>query len=719
MPDRPKSNRYLRRGERGEGERVRRRGTGPLRWLPLLAATAMAGGLAIQAVTSAAATTPATRLSRSAAVISGSTTVTASGATVTLNGHRAGAPFQGIGAISGGGGNSRLLIDYPARQRSQLLDYLFGPGGASLQVLKLEIGGDANSTDGSEPSVQHSRGQIDCDSGYEWWLAEQAVTRNPNIKLYGLQWAAPGWVGSDGTIWSQADIGYVIDWLNCARSHGLTISYLGGWNENGYSIRWYESLRGALDASGFGSVQIVADDAHPAGAKYDPAGAWQVAAAAAGDPAFKAAVSVIGVHDTCGVPTTGYVCESTAAARRLGLPLWESELGAMDANTGAADMVRAINNGYIQAGVTGFLEWPLVDSMAPGLPFENRGLITADEPQSGHYHVNLMTWAIAQTTQFVQPGWRHLAGANRPLGNSGTYNAYVAPGLSNWSLVAENTGHHAGQHVGPQTITVRIAGGLRDRAVHVWATNLWSANPARWFVPLGEVRQSAGAFSYRIPPGYVVTFTTTTGQSHRGGAIPARATMRLPYIARPDASNEAWGLGAQDGAFSYASCGGGVAGQCIQQLAQQTPVWWRTPSHGTPFPYAVVGSARWTSYTIAARVLLGAADHTAGLIGRFSDQHGGAANLFDGYVLDLSGDGSWRLDRNSPVAGPADLAAGLVTGLIPARWHALALRLDGARLTASIDGRVVARVTDRAYASGIAGIASNWATVQFDDLTVR
>src|SRR5215469_2406023 len=145
--------------------------------------------------------------------------------TITIDGTKAGPAFQGIGAISGGGGNSRLLIDYPRKQRNQILDYLFGPGGADLQLLKLEIGGDANSTDGAEPSIEHNPGQIDCRSGYEWWLAKQAVARNPAIKLYGLQWAAPGWVGS---IWDRADVRYVIDWLNCARSHGLTISYLGG-----------------------------------------------------------------------------------------------------------------------------------------------------------------------------------------------------------------------------------------------------------------------------------------------------------------------------------------------------------------------------------------------------------------------------------------------------------------------------------------------------------
>jgi O-glycosyl hydrolase len=113
--------------------------------------------------------------------------------TVAVNGGATGRTFDGVGAISGGGGNSRLLIDYPAAQRSQILDYLFKPGyGAAVQLLKLEIGGDANSTDGAEPSIEHARGDINCNAGYEFWLGEQAVARNPNIKLVALPWAAPG-----------------------------------------------------------------------------------------------------------------------------------------------------------------------------------------------------------------------------------------------------------------------------------------------------------------------------------------------------------------------------------------------------------------------------------------------------------------------------------------------------------------------------------------------
>jgi hypothetical protein len=629
---------------------------------------------------------------------------------ITIDGRSAGAVFDGIGAISGGGGNSRLLIDYPPRQRSQILDYLFGPGGADLQLLKLEIGGDANSTDGSEPSIEHGMGQIDCQSGYEWWLAEQAAARNPRLKLYGLQWAAPGWVGS---IWSRADIGYVLDWLNCARSHGLTISFLGGWNENGFDKQWYESLRQALDAGGFSSVRIVADDAHPTGPPYNPASAWHVASAAVNDPAFKAALAVIGVHDTCGAVTTGFRCESTPAARQAGLPLWESELGTMDANMDADDMARSINNGFIQAQITGELEWPLIDSMTSGLPFENRGLITADQPASGHYRVNKMTWAIAQTAQFAAPGWRHARGASTEFGGSGSTAAYLAPGGHDWSLVAENTGHFIRQAVSPQTIRVKLTGGLNDQVLHVWATDLVSSGQARWFSRQADIHPAGGVFTYTIPAGYVVSFSSRGGQSRLRYSVPPSAPQRLPYRASPDASNEAWGLGAQEGAFLYTTCLGAAAGPCIEQMAGQVPIWWRPPpTKIVPHPYAVVGGRRWSAYTVSASVLFTTGSGMAGLIGRFNAQNPNTKQ-FNGYGLRLNAHGHWQLTRDL-ASGPARiLAAGSVSGISTGTWHALALGLHIATITARIDGRMLARITDHTYQSGPAGIESNWTVVQF------
>ena len=83
-------------------------------------------------------------------------------------------PFAGIGAISGGGATSNLLFAYPEKYASEILDYLFLPDfGAALQVLKVEIGGDGLSTEGSEASHWRSRSETPAyDRGYEWRISE-------------------------------------------------------------------------------------------------------------------------------------------------------------------------------------------------------------------------------------------------------------------------------------------------------------------------------------------------------------------------------------------------------------------------------------------------------------------------------------------------------------------------------------------------------------------
>ena len=128
--------------------------------------------------------------------------------TITINGGATGRTFDGVGAISGGGGNSRLLFDYPDAQRTQILDYLFRLNyGAAMQILKVEIGGDTNSTSGAEKSHKHTATDLNCNRGYEWWLMEQAKARNPGIKLAALSWGAPGWIGN-GTFFSTDMVNY-------------------------------------------------------------------------------------------------------------------------------------------------------------------------------------------------------------------------------------------------------------------------------------------------------------------------------------------------------------------------------------------------------------------------------------------------------------------------------------------------------------------------------
>ena len=65
-------------------------------------------------------------------------------ANLVVDRNQLGQPLGAIGGLSGGGATTRLLVDYIEPYRSQVLDYLFLPNfGASLHLLKVEIGGDS------------------------------------------------------------------------------------------------------------------------------------------------------------------------------------------------------------------------------------------------------------------------------------------------------------------------------------------------------------------------------------------------------------------------------------------------------------------------------------------------------------------------------------------------------------------------------------------------
>ena len=174
---------------------------------------------------------------------------------VVLDGNSPGRVFDGIGAVSAGA-SSRLLIDYPETQRSQILDYLFKPGyGAALQHLKVELGADVNSTDGSEPSHMRTASDHNATRGYEWWLMAEAHKRNPHIVLEILPWGAPAWVGTESagkkTLYSSRMADYVVDFiLTAKRDYSLDIAYAGVWNEREFDSSYIKDLHQRMMAAG-------------------------------------------------------------------------------------------------------------------------------------------------------------------------------------------------------------------------------------------------------------------------------------------------------------------------------------------------------------------------------------------------------------------------------------------------------------------------------------
>jgi hypothetical protein len=625
-------------------------------------------------------------------------------ASITVNGAQGGRTFDGIGAISGGGGNSRLLADYPAAQQQQVYDYLFKPGyGADLQILKVEIGGDTNSTDGSESSIEHSRGAVNCNVGYEWQLMEAAKARNPNIKLYGLAWGAPGWIGG-GNFFSTDMIDYLVSWLNCAKSDGLTLNYLGGWNERGYNIGWYEQLRSALNADGYSGVQLVADDT-----------SWNVANDLVSNSAFSQAVQIVGSHYPCGWMTAQTSCPSSANAVATGKPLFASENGSQDYNNGAAAMARADNRDYLDGKMTATINWPIVASVYPAFPYATDGLILANQPSPGWYAVGKQAWVTAQTTQFTAPGWTYIDSASGYIGGSGSNGSYVtlkSPDGTDWSSIVETT-----QASAAQTASYTITGGLSAGAVHVWSTNVNSSDPSTWFVHSQDITPANGSFSLTLQPGFVYSLTTTTGQGKGAAASPAQGSLSLPYSDNFDSDTTGQQppyLSQMQGAFEVGPCAGGRSGQCVQQQAPVQPIEW----DGNANPFAIGGSPGWSNYTVSADALIqqpGAVQ----LIGRAGSSVGYTPPAANEYYLQLSNTGGWQVVRENSGGSTSTLASGAVSAPGTGAWQHLALTFNGAAITAAINGATVTTVNDSTYASGYVGLgAAGYLTEQFDNLSV-
>jgi hypothetical protein len=177
-------------------------------------------------------------------------------------------------------GSARLLIDYSQPERDAVLDLLFKPQfGASLQHLKVEIGGDGQISCGAEASGQRGGGSGAADwgaAGYEGWLMAEAKKRSPDLALLGLVSAWPAWVNPNGSSpWASPATeanaaAYVTAWVQGMHAaHNLSIDWVGLWNEREYTQSYVFTLRAALDAAGFAGALISAG-----GHDYESGGAF-------------------------------------------------------------------------------------------------------------------------------------------------------------------------------------------------------------------------------------------------------------------------------------------------------------------------------------------------------------------------------------------------------------------------------------------------------------
>ena len=672
---------------------------------------------------------------------------------ITIDAADEGRMFEGIGAISAS--SSTLLYDYEEPYRSDVLDYLFKPNfGAAYQHLKVEVGGDGNSTNGTEPPyartleefelVQKVRTATDkttaaykadyekvkqyFNRGIEFWLMKEAKKRNPDIYLDILQWSAPGWLRYNGEYGSAANMNaqyelwkkqkfytqdnadYIASFVWGAKEfHNLDIDYVGIWNEHYNPDRndWIVLLRKTLDQYGLEQVKITAAEAN-----HWPT-IWQSATELTSTEELRNAVDSIGVHyPNWGTPNPYH---DNTEAQNCGKPLWSSEDGVWSGTWDATlKSAKLFNRNYIENRIVKTIAWSALSASYPGLALSTSGAMTSNEPWSGYYVVEPGIWGFAHTTQFTQPGWRYMNEACGYLDAGGSYVALRAEGDNpDYSIIIETT-----DATEVQTVTFDLTG-MADKDVQVWRTN-----KSNQFAQLEPVKPEGDSFTVRIDPQCIYTLSTTTGQQKGQAqtAVPAQKEFPLDYADNFDTYADGEHpkyFSDQIGAFEVVNQEG--QSPYLRQVVTQKPVcWWNDYE-----PFTFLGNAGLSDYIVSTKTMIEEKGYSS-LYGRVTGPKYGQTHPF-GYGFRVYDDGRWQLtvykDKKSNNLGDyyEVLASGTSAEIKVGEWAGLKLRFMKNNISGYINDKKVFSYTDaeRRYMSGRAGVGGSYDYIRYDDFNIH
>ncbi|KVT80418.1 hypothetical protein WT25_16835 [Burkholderia territorii] len=630
-----------------------------------------------------------------------------------------------------------MLHAYPEPQRSQILDYLFKPNyGQAVQVLKLEIGGDSNTTVDSESAYQHTAtDNPNVLNGYEAWVAQEALKRNPKIKIWGLQWGAPGWIGG---LCSKADNAYLVKWVQLMKSQaGVKVDYISaGQNEQncaqGVNVAHNQfndqdnisDLRKALNTAGLNDVKVIGYDGENDAYTGVPPTASVLSRQPAGD------LYAFGIHYPGGwqAPLAWGATDSTGSAiKKLGIKYWASEDTDFQSLVPApGKLTRQYNFRYIAFGTTSIMNWTLVGAAYQNMEYmehsENPSppqmTLYAEEPWSGHYRIyDAPFWSMAHTTQFTEVGWQYVGSATKRLAKGGSIVSYRSGtgSAQDWTSVIETTDATAAQK-----IHLHLGDGFKNDNFAVFSS---SDDTKKYFENVGTFSGNQGDITVTVQPHSIVTISSLSGRA-KGTDVsttPPSAAFPANYVDNFDSytvdeTNIGYFAPLQ-GAYAIQPCAAGRSGNCMTQVAASNPIRWVNAANVDP--YVLVGDwqTQDAAYSVDVRLPDTQTD-TYGSLGGHAhvSRKNNAYTRYVGYELKIAGSGTWGLvytdtSRHSVASGKLGSAA--------TNWHSLKLAFSNGVVSAWVDGVVVATTPIvSTLTSGMGALLSSYSPVQFDNFSI-
>jgi hypothetical protein len=206
--------------------------------------------------------------------------------------------------------------------------------------------------------------------------------------------------------------------------------------------------------------------------------------------------------------------------------------------------------------------------------------------------------------------------------------------------------------------------------------------------------------------------TTTTGQ--RKGTVattPPAHPFPLPFTSDFETDD----AGNRNPRF-FADIEGGFdlvkddQNQFLEQQMVIRPINWTFYDHYNPqSPLTQIGDPDWTDCDLSVDVQI-PPDAFAQIFVRVAE----VANYTKGYSLKLYHSGAWELLYDNLVV----LGSGYVE-LEPEDWNQMGLKVEGEKLTVTINGKTLKTMTDKYATKGMVALGCSWHKVRFDNFSIH
>lgn len=491
--------------------------------------------------------------------------------------------FKGFGAVTCNN-TSRLLMDYKEEHPDkywEMMELLFNPEkGAGLNHIKVEMGGDVNSSSGTEPATMRSpEEEANVLRGAGWHFAADAKTINPDITVEILRWGEPKWtqegIGYETFEnpkyearyqWYKKTIDAVYD------EYGYEVNYVSpGQNERRRdyddNTAWIKYCANRLneDASkedaryDYSQIQIVAADTH--------SNSKDIAGRMLSDSELMDLVDVVSDHyDLHGNASL------TKVNQEYGKEVWYSEAiapminakyrinvdpdrGGVGGKVGMADLATRFINSYNYAGagsnparMTRFEFQPAIGAFYEGSAYSPKQLIGAFDPWSGYYDADGGLQMVGHFMEFADLGWNYLPDAcygdgtysdGGVLADTGTNNYLTLkdPDTDDYSMIFANNTAQTRKY----KVTVK---NLKKASspLNVWETRgpddgeEYDSNWMQMVDSFTPSKESYGVYSFtlNVKPYSIMTVTSLLdrGKEYEPGQNDSgvdRDVLELPY----------------------------------------------------------------------------------------------------------------------------------------------------------------------------------------------